>query len=632
VQTDHLAEGSHLTKLTFLTNAPGEGRQKECYVEAFVRQMPEYDGVIAIDFGTTNSCCAFLDKSTVHDLIPIDPTSQKPTVVSSTILYHDLFDDNEKEYDIGDRAYDLSFSDPAATFSAVRQVKKRLGSAEPYSIIFRKNPNKRASYLPREVAADILRRILGRAEEVKKGRITSCTISHPSRFSIRQIEDLKAALSSCGIKKITTVHEPVAAALDYIQSREALEGKEEYHLLVYDFGGGTTDMTLLRVSRRQHPNRNLIDVTPKVLGATGDPLFGGENVTDEVMNIGFEKCIQVLRARYPEPASILIPFDAEKIKDYRRRGFAKENRNKLRRWAELSKIAIATYGDEHVGRVVETIRPPMIDGVNVGLLLNAVLTGGERGMLSLVAIVDNEVKRENFRHVDVVPTKGEIDARLRPIIEDIIGGKTKEWSQNLGVDTPDVILLSGKSSALPIVRELMDKHFSGAQVVLARELKECVVRGACKLSDKLPRIGVRVRLDHSALGATTSRLGIGVRDGDQGKFLEIVGAGVPIQEEGLKRLVDVPLERHTEIRLLEHTGHGVNLVVNNQENQHIRELKVFSLESKLSEWERAHGRRIGDEELEAAEVELEMMPNLSIRLVARLPGVEEPLEFEAEWV
>jgi len=637
VQTDQIGEGSHLTKLTFLTNAPGNGRQKEYFVEAFVRQMPEYDGVVAIDFGTTNSCCAFLDKSTLHDLIPIDESgSGKPTVASSTILYHDLYESGEKDFDIGARAYAISF-DPSATFSAVRQVKKRLGSTEPYSIIFRKSPDKRANYLPREVAADILRRILERAESVLKKRITACTISHPSRFSIRQIEDLKGALAACGVKKIKTIHEPVAAALDYIQGRGMAEGREEYHLLVYDFGGGTTDITLIRVRREQHRTQKIRIVTPTVLGATGDPLFGGENVTDIVMKLGHEKCEQWLREKYPDSTSLLIPFDAENFRDERRRRLAHENRNKLRRWAELTKIAIATYGDAHMKRLKERDRntdKAVIDGVNIRLLMSELWAKGQdMEQLELETIVDGEIKKEKerFRHDYIVPKVAEMDEKLRPPIDSTIN-LAEEWAKNLGVESPDVVLLSGKSSALPIVGELMRRHFPGAEVEMAAELKECVVRGACKLSVKDPHAGVRIKFDQSSLSATTSRLGIGVWEDGQGKFKEIVGAGVPIRGESLKRPVsDVSLERDTEIRLLENTGPGTDLVVNNQENQYIKELKVFSLESKLSEWERAHGRQISTDDLEATQIELEVTPNLAIRLVARVPGVEEPLEFEAEW-
>ncbi len=629
VQTDLIGEGSHLTKLTFLTNAPGEGRQKEYFVEAFVRQMPDYDGVVAIDFGTTNSCCAFLDKSTRHGLIPIDePGSGKQTVASSTILYHDLFETGEKDYEIGGNVYAISFH-PAATFSAVRQVKKRLGSSEPYSIIFYKAPDKRASYLPSEVATDILKRILERAEGVLKKRISSCTISHPSRFSIRQIEDLKSALTACGVKKVKTIHDHVAAALDFIRRGDVADGREQYHLLVYDFGGGTTDVTLLRVRRAQHPMQNLSIITPKVLGATGDPLFGGENVTDIVMTLGHEKCEQMLRDRYPNATNFLIPFYAENFKNNeRRRRLAHENRNKLRRWAELSKIAIVTYGDAHMERLKERDRVTdkgVIDGVNFRLLME--------DYLQLEAIVDNEIKKESFAHRDIVPTLGELDIKLRPAIEGIVE-LVEGWAVNLGVKSPDVILLSGKSSALPVVRELMAGRFPQAKVEMAGELKECVVRGACQLSVRDPHEGVRVKLDHSTLSATTSRLGIAVWAADgQGKFKEIIGAGVPIEEQGLRRAItDVSLERDTEIRLLENTGAGSKLVINNLENQHIKELKVFSIDSKLSEWERAHNKHISPEELEAAEIELEVTPNLTVRLVARVPGVGEPLEFEAQWV
>lgn len=639
VQTDQLAEGSHLSKLTFQTNAPGQGRQKDYYVEASVRQMPEYEGVVAIDFGTTNSCCAFLDRSTRHGLIAIDEKAWgKPTTASSTILYEDMFEGGEKDYIIGDTAYAISF-DPSATFSAVRQVKKRLGSAEPYSIIFRKSPDKRASFPPKEVAADIIKRILDRAEGVLKKRITSCTISHPSRFSLRQIEELKGALAACGIKKIKTIHEPVAAALDYIERRGAAEGRDEYHLLVYDFGGGTTDITLLRVRRDKHLTQNLKIVTPKVLGATGDPLFGGENVTDIVMELGHERCEQWLRDKHPGAASVLVPFDAENFQNNeRRRRLAQENRNKLRRWAELTKIAIATYGDEHMERLNEhqgNFDKGIIDGVNVRQLISELWEKIERRgeRLDLETIVDGEIKRQKeiFPHDYIAPKAAELNAELRPRIESIIE-MAEAWSRNLGVETPDVVLLSGKSAALPIVQELMREHFPQADIQKAGELKECVVRGACQLSARDPRVGIRIKLDDSILGATTSRLGVGVRWDGQGKFMEIVGAGVPIGPQGLRREVkDWSLERETEIRLLEHTGTGTDLTVNNQENPYIKELKVFSLESKLAEWERAHDRLISEDELEAARVELEVTPNMAVRLIAKLPGVEEPLEFEAEW-
>ncbi|HEX8174606.1 MAG TPA: Hsp70 family protein [Pyrinomonadaceae bacterium] len=627
---DEIGEGSNIAKIVFFTNIAGEDRLKEFFVDVDVQQMSDFEGTLAIDFGTTNSCCAFIDARNRHGLIPIDDSSTaNPTTASSTILYENIFEDNEKQYIIGAGAYEFSF-DSSAKFSAVRQVKRRLGTTEPYKIIFHADSSKSTSYLPVEVAADILKRIFERAEEKLKGRISSCTITHPSRFSLRQIEDLKAALSSCGItpEKIKLVHESIGAALEFIQDREVLEKYDQYYLLVYDFGGGTTDITLLHVVNSQSTTQNIKVITPKVIGATGDPLLGGEDVTDLVMKLLHKNCEEALSDRYPNAANAIIPFDVENFQAPRRQTFARQNRNFFRRIAEATKIAISTFGDAHADKLL-TAEAMVVDGENLKLRLPR--------ELQPTVILDNEVKHDvKFIYRDIVPKEAAIDDQLRPRLEAFIS-LLKEWAVNCGVASPDVTLLSGKSSALPIVAEVIKKHFPKTEVARAHELKECVVRGACRLSSRLPRAGVRIDLEENVtLSATTSRLGIAVDDGsaEHGVFKEIIGAGVPIGADGIKRpLTDISLDyRDTQFRILENTGVATALYINGEENKHIKELKAFNLESKLAEWERRHNKHINEKALREAEIMLEMMPNLSIKLVARIPGVDEPLEFEAEWV
>lgn len=619
---DEIGEGSHVAKISFLTNTPGEGRLKEIFVEAVVREMPEFEGVVAIDFGTTNSCCAFLDSHSRLDLISIDELGEgKSTTASSTILYNDLFEENVKDYEIGDRAYEISF-DPSAKFSAVRQVKRRLGTLEPYEIIFHRDPGKRAEYLPREVVTDILKRILERAEKALKARVNACTITHPSRFSLRQIEDIKGALADCGIKvdKIKLVHESIGAALDFLQEPEVLEKYNQYTLMVYDFGGGTTDITLLEVVNSQF-TQNTKKITPKLLGATGDPLLGGEDVTDIVMKLLHENCEMLLRERYSTNA--VIPFDVENFQALHRQTVARQNRNLLRRLAESSKIAVSTYGDNHVERLLSAAEM-IVDGHNLKTSLPRTFR--------LTVIVDNEVKQnEGFEYREVVPSKAEIVNQLRPMLEEFIG-LLKDWAKNSGVESPAVILLSGKSSALPLVEEIISEHFK-SEIRTTSNSKECVVRGACRLSSRLPRAGVFLNLEHMSLSATTSRLGVAVTEGNTvGKFKEIIGTGVPIGATGIKKQVtDIVLSRDTEIRILENTGANSELFINGEENKHIRPLKVFSLEAKLTDWESHHDKHVSEDALQKAEITLEMMPNLTVKLIARVPGVDEPLEFEAEW-
>lgn len=619
--TAALTEGVHAARVTFVTNTPGEFRERHVPIDVDVRSMPEFEGTLAIDFGTTNSCCAFLDGQTPLTLIPIgERVDGGRTTVSSAILYQDHFDGGDKQYIVGDEAYALSFN-PENTFSAIRQVKRRLGTDKPYEIIFQHDPTKRTTYRPREVASDIIRRILERAEERVRGRITSCTVSHPSRFSLRQLEDLKEAVAACGIDKsrISTVHEPVGAAIDFIQQKEVRERYDRYHLMVFDFGGGTTDITLLSVQNEKFGE--LTVVTPNVLGATGDRWFGGEDVTDVVMGLALSRFEMQLRARNPDALSIVVPFNAESFTDPRRKRLAQTNRNFLRFWAESAKIAIATYGDEHEE---ELRRNEYIDGKNIKSRLPE--------FFQFSVIVDNDVRTtELFYHEQVVPRQEEIDEQLRTRLEQIME-MMRRLARNNEIEVPDIILLSGKSSALPIVRRVMEEHFPGSRIECPPDLKECVVRGACQLTDPEVRTGVDVRPPKGgAVSATTSRLGLRVTDTGQAMFHEVLDAGVPIGEEGLRSPVGgIVLRRESRIRIMENTSLDDRIVVDGQPNRNITELKVFRLDARLAEWEQRQARRVTDQDLFKAEVELVVTPNLMVRLVARVPGVEETLEFEAE--
>jgi molecular chaperone DnaK (HSP70) len=619
-----LAEDSHHAKFTFLTNTPGPDRQKDIFIEVEVKRLAEFEGVVAIDFGTTNSCCAFLSPLGRSGLIPIDDDqgSQTPTVASSTILYNDLFETG-KYYEIGSRAYSVSF-DPAYSYSAVRQVKRRLGRTDPYKIRFRSDLDKWAHYLPREVAADILRRILEKAEQRLKSKIRSCTISHPSRFSLRQIDDLKAALISCGIEEgqITTVHEPVGAALHFIRQDEALDGYEKYHLMVYDMGGGTTDITLLRVANVRQPG-GITTIVPEVLGTTGDPRLGGEDVTDSVMLLMHQKCEKVLREKHPAATTCVVPFDAKSFTDPRRKSLAQENRNSLRRLAEAVKIAVSAHGEEHR----EVLRKnPLIDGVNYSLKLPEQFT--------LAAIVDNEIKpAELFQYVKCIPRRAEIDEATRPRLDGVVE-LMKRLAGNNGVKAPEVILLTGKSSALPVVRSVIQEAFKESKLVMPPDSKECVVRGACQLSDETPEAKVSVQFEQkSHLGSTTSRLGISVNEAGRHMFHQLIDAGVPIGEGIRVKIERVQLKnRRTRINILENTSAVEDkLSINDEDNRNIEELKSFKLESRLVEWERAHGRVISDQEIRSAEIELHLTPKLALRLVAKIPGITEEFEFEAEY-
>lgn len=608
-----IGETGRIARITFLTNTPGAERQREVIVKLNVKQMPDFDGVVAIDFGTVNSCCATADR---HDSqgqplrIELEgkDLSQQPTTTPTAILYEDRHESGTRDYQIGSLPYQYSF-DPIIAPSTVRQIKRRLGRTERLSISYRRDPAKQDNLLPREITADIIKRIIERAEDQLEGRIVTCAVSHPSRFSLRQIADLKAALAACGIREenVKTIHEPLGAAFSFMQE-SVKEGEDRnYHLMVYDFGGGTTDISLIHVKSRWMEEQGITLITPRVLGATGDSWFGGEDVTDFVMQFAFERCLEVLQAANPD-SNVIIPFDADQFANNpRRKQSARENRLRLRGWAEGTKIAISVHGDEHEEHV-STFLP------------------------YLAVIVDNvETQKADFEYREVTQNlvaelNGWIKQRLDKLIE-----MMKQLSKHNEVDAPAVILLSGKSSALPVVAEAIGESFPESEIHMPGDLKECVVVGASRRFGTKLNVGVAFDIeDGSSLSATTSRLGIEVLDAGQSKFREVISAGVPIGNQGLRvRVRGVALERGKRISILENTGPDDELTIAGKDNRNIRKLKTFNLEHRLAEWERAHNVQIPKSDLFDSKIELEVTPNLAVKLIATIPGVDEPLEFEA---
>lgn len=627
VDADEIGERLHVAKISLLTNLPAPADQRELYVDVNVRRMEEFKGTLAIDFGTTNSCCAYIDEFGRQNLIEIDPDSlPKPTTAPSAIVYWDSGDDNLREFEVGKGPYTLSFQMEFQP-STVVQVKRRLGRAEQIPITYFRNPAKRVSLLPREVASDILRRILDRAEEKLQARITHCNISHPSRFSIRQIEDLKAAVVACGIPEdhITPIHEPVGAALSFIQRPDVVEARQEYHLMVFDFGGGTTDLTLMHIINDYDKKREVYTVRPKVLGANGNSWFGGEDVTDIVMDLGRRNCYEVLKneAHYPTASNIVIPLDQKKFEKTQYRGFAGQNWLRLREWAEVSKIALAAFGDEHLQEIDKEISSPDLD---LPVMRFAVREG-----LKLTVIVDGAVKEgQPFSHSDIVPRLQELEDRLRPKLEELTEMMV-DLSSHHGIKEPDIILLSGKSSAFRLVERVIAERFPSSRLEYPDDLKECVVRGACYLFSQL--LSKHIEIEPSEpITTTTSRLGIRVNEAGHVKFMGFVDAGMPIPPSGLRGSIKGlgRLRRHNVISILENTGLKDEFVVEGQDNREIRELKSYSVEHTLRDWEEKHQTEVANKDLAEADIEFEISPSLKVKLLARISGVEDAIEFEAD--
>ncbi len=217
------------------------------------------DKIYGIDLGTTNSCIAVLEDGKPH-LIQVDGNGIVPSVVS--------FDG--KTIYVGRKALNRATAFPE---ESVRSVKRLMGSSEALKI--GKN-----IYDPEDISAMILRYLCDEARRIEGCEVKRVVITVPAYFSDAQRRSTMEAGRRAGLAVERIVSEPTAAALFYgqIQVRNDETRGAEKHTLVYDLGGGTFDVSILRMGE-----------IVEVLASTGDTHLGGDDFDRRLVDRLLEK-------------------------------------------------------------------------------------------------------------------------------------------------------------------------------------------------------------------------------------------------------------------------------------------------------------------------------------------------------
>jgi|GEM_PF-506399 Molecular chaperone len=209
--------------------------------------------VIGIDLGTSTSAIAFL-KDAIPELIQDD---QGDRVVPSVLQYTP-----EKDFLVGSvaKASAITFHD-----RTLQEVKRLMGTDEKVKL-------GGLEMTPEEASAVILRH-LKRAAEAKfgEGSVRDVVLSVPARFENEAREATRRAAEMAGLNVVRLINEPTAAALAYGMNR--LEDRKK--VLVFDFGGGTLDVTILEMYE------GVLDVKTSV----GDDKLGGKDVDDLLVDL-----------------------------------------------------------------------------------------------------------------------------------------------------------------------------------------------------------------------------------------------------------------------------------------------------------------------------------------------------------
>src|SRR4030043_692010 len=210
---------------------------------------------LGIDLGTTNSAAAIL----LQGKPTIIPSAEGPTV--SGKMFPSVFAiTKDGQLLIGEPARRQAITNPEGT---VREIKRRMGT--DYKVkVFGKE------YTPQQISALILQKILRDSETYLSQKITKAVITVPANFNDNQRQATIDAGEIAGLKVTRIINEPTAAALAYGLDKAG----QELKILVFSFGGGTNDTTVMDFGGGVF----------EVLATSGDTKTGGTDVDKAIMD------------------------------------------------------------------------------------------------------------------------------------------------------------------------------------------------------------------------------------------------------------------------------------------------------------------------------------------------------------
>ena len=328
------------------------------------------------------------------------------------------------------------------------------------------------------------------AEEKGRAMFHRLIITHPARFRTRQLRDLKAAVvaafgEDCEIK---TLQESVASALDFIVSKKATV-RDRYVLGVFDFGGGTTDLSLLSVTNSR--SEDLLYNRSSSSGFDWQVVWRGRP-NQLHLDKAIDKAKQVLpRMKIPQPAELLS--EEHPLMDQSMVLMTRTNRLRLWQWGELLKPLLFEKGEA----LTSEDMPFKIDIFPE---------------LKLQAFTPEGATDAAFQFDILKPDSSEVLAYLETQLL-VLCAMLKGLVQHSGLSKIDCLLMSGKSSAISKVAAVLHEEFPETELVQSEEPKECVVRGACILE----KIGFSSDVELQILGGKTTISRVGLEGNVEGQ-------------------------------------------------------------------------------------------------------------------
>ncbi|KAI0903999.1 heat shock protein 70 family [Ustulina deusta] len=356
----------------------------------------DYGTVIGIDLGTTYSCVGVMQKGKVEILVNDQGNRITPSYVAFT----------EDERLVGDAAKQQAANNPRNTIYDVKRFIGRKWDEKtlqsdlkhfPYKVIEKDgkpvvqvdvhgSPKK---FTPEEISAVILGKMKEVAESYLGKKVTHAVVTVPAYFNDNQRQATKDAGIIAGLNVLRIVNEPTAAAIAY--GLDKTDG--ERHIIVYDLGGGTFDVSLLSIDEGVF----------EVLATAGDTHLGGEDFDQRIINFWAKS--------YNKKNSVDI------TKDPKAMGKLKREAEKAKRTLSSQKTARIEIESFFEGKdFTETLTRAKFEELNIDLF---------KRTLKPVKQVLDDAKMSKEQVDDIVLVGGSTRIpKVQELLEEFFNGKT----------------------------------------------------------------------------------------------------------------------------------------------------------------------------------------------------------------
>src|SRR5579859_2506795 len=252
--------------------------------------MPEQqtqERIVGIDLGTTNSLVAYMEGSQPVVIPGVDGSNLVPSIVALDIVDPASESGSRATVTVGNSARRALIENPERAIYSVKRLMGRglediseelklfpfrlADDIEPGEVLRIRLGDK--TFTPSEISAYILRQLKRNAERYFGAPVTRAVITVPAYFNDAQRQATRDAGRMAGLDVLRLVNEPTAAALAY-----GLDRNKEGLIAVYDFGGGTFDISILK----------LHEGIFEVIATNGDTHLGGDDIDNLLITIALD--------------------------------------------------------------------------------------------------------------------------------------------------------------------------------------------------------------------------------------------------------------------------------------------------------------------------------------------------------